>query len=159
MYPDTRTHRHINTMTQPAWPRASRSKNPNVNHIKFAKVHKSLFPFFWIKYYCFRDSSLKSLVPSELASLTPAGPGFSSSQGQTMTEDTLAQTCCFLYNVKDLQTVCMMTTTLGSGAMPMKVSFLALQSVMLWEGPASQPQSTLSRWKNLPPLIQNSDPP
>ena len=29
----------------------------------------------------------------------------------------------------------------------------------VWEGPASQPQSTLSCWKNLPPLIQNSDPP
>ena len=29
----------------------------------------------------------------------------------------------------------------------------------IWEGPASQPQSTLSCWKNLPPLIQNSDPP
>ena len=61
-------------MTQPAWPRASRSKNPNVNHIKFAKVHKSLFPFLWIKYYCLRDSSLKSLLPSQLACLTPAGP-------------------------------------------------------------------------------------
>ena len=27
------------------------------------------------------------------------------------------------------------------------------------EGPASQPQSTLSRCKNLPPLLENSDPP
>ena len=27
------------------------------------------------------------------------------------------------------------------------------------EGPASQPQSTLSRCKNLPPLLKNSDPP
>ena len=27
------------------------------------------------------------------------------------------------------------------------------------EGPASQPQSTLSRGKNLPPLLKNSDPP
>ena len=29
----------------------------------------------------------------------------------------------------------------------------------LREGPANQPKSTLSCWKNLPPLIQNSDPP
>ena len=29
----------------------------------------------------------------------------------------------------------------------------------LWEGPASQPQSTLSRCKNLPPLLKNSEPP
>ena len=31
--------------------------------------------------------------------------------------------------------------------------------VGLREGPASQVQSTLCRWKNFPPLIQNSDPP
>ena len=30
---------------------------------------------------------------------------------------------------------------------------------LLREGPASQPQSTLFRWKNLPPLSTNSDPP
>jgi hypothetical protein len=29
----------------------------------------------------------------------------------------------------------------------------------IWEGPASQPQSTLSCCKNLPPLLKNSDPP
>ena len=30
---------------------------------------------------------------------------------------------------------------------------------LIWEGPASQPQSTLSRCKNLPTLLKNSDPP
>ena len=34
-----------------------------------------------------------------------------------------------------------------------------LFSIHLWEGPASQPHSTISCWKNLPPLIKNSDPP
>ena len=30
---------------------------------------------------------------------------------------------------------------------------------IIWEGPASQPQSTLSCWKNFPLLIKISDPP
>ena len=33
------------------------------------------------------------------------------------------------------------------------------QPFSIWEGPASQPQSTLSQCKNLPPLLKNSDPP
>ena len=31
--------------------------------------------------------------------------------------------------------------------------------VFIWEGPASQPQSTLSRWKNFPLLIKILTPP
>ena len=39
------------------------------------------------------------------------------------------------------------------------IGFEMIRYDLLWEGPVSQPQSTLSRWKKLPPLIKNSDPP